>query len=62
MMNEPKTDPTLEEVTEKLNETLAWLKDFYDWGLKEGESDEDGNDRIAFGGGFPPPPPPPNLL
>lgn len=75
-MIEPGTEPTVEQVKEKLNETLTWLREFHEWGLGEREAyqsnadDEDNQDDkdnqqggiILFSGTFPPPPPPPNLL
>jgi hypothetical protein len=63
-MIEQEAEPTVEQVKEKLNETLTWLKEFHEWGLGDTESNphnEEG-ETIVFSGSFPPPPPPPELL
>jgi hypothetical protein len=63
-MMEPGAEPTVEQVKEKLNETLTWLREFHAWGLGETgyNHDNEQGETIMFSGSFPPPDPPPGLL
>ncbi len=61
-MEQPERPYTVDEVREKLNETLVWLGEFREAILQHCDCGPDGGEKIIYRVGWPPPPPPAGLL